>query len=153
MRDIRLGAVFDAVFIHDAISYMTTREDLKRALATAFAHCRPGGVAVFAPDETLERFEPGTSSGGSDDGARGFRYLEWSWDPDPSDDTGITDYALLVREADGQVRVEHDRHVFGLFPRQVWLDTLAAVGFEPHSKMYPHSDLPNGYELFVGVRR
>jgi SAM-dependent methyltransferase len=153
MRDVRLDAQFDAVFIHDAIAYMTTAEDLKRALTTAFVHCRPGGIAIFAPDETKERYAPGTSSGGSDDGARGFRYLEWNWDPDPHDDTATTDYVLVAREADGTVRVVHDRHVHGLFPRRVWLDTLAAVGFEPHSKIYQHSELPNGYELFVGLKR
>lgn len=152
MRDVRLGAEFDAVFIHDAISYMTTREDLERAMATAFAHCKGNGVAVFAPDETKERFAPDTTCGGSDDGERGFRYMEWVWDPNPDDETVIADYAFLIREPGGEVRVVHDRHVHGLFPRQVWLDTMAAVGFEVHSKVYEHSELPLGYELFVGVR-
>lgn len=133
MRDVRLGQLFDAVFIHDAISYMTSRVDLGRALATAWAHCRPGGIALFAPDETRERFAPDISSGGRDEGARGFRYLEWSHDPDPDDETAVTDYAFLVRDERGEVRVVHDRHVHGLFPRKVWLDTLAAVGFEPSS--------------------
>lgn len=153
MRDVRLAALFDSVFIHDAISYMCTREDLERAMRTAFVHCRPSGVALFAPDETKERFVPGTSSGGSDEGARGFRYLEWSWDPDPEDETIVTDYAFLLRDEQGNVRAVHDRHIHGLYPRQVWLDTMAAVGFEPHSKIYPHSELDSGYELFIGVKR
>ena len=42
-----------------------------------------------APDETRERYAPGVSSGGHDDGARGFRYLEWHHDPDPDDETAI----------------------------------------------------------------
>ena len=50
MRTLRLGRVFDAVLIHDAICYMTTEEDLQAALTTAFVHLRPGGAAVFAPD-------------------------------------------------------------------------------------------------------
>jgi SAM-dependent methyltransferase len=152
-RDVRLGELFDAVFIHDAIDHMTTRADLKRAMATAFAHCRPHGLALFAPDHCKERFTPGTSSGGTDDGARGFRYLEWSWDPDPEDETAITDYAFLIREEDGEVRAVHDRHVHGLFPRQVWLDTMMEVGFEAHAKIYDHADLAEGYELFIGVKR
>ena len=52
MRTVRLGRTFDAVFIHDAIDYMTTEDDLRRAIETAFVHCRPGGVAVFVPDRT-----------------------------------------------------------------------------------------------------
>jgi ubiquinone/menaquinone biosynthesis C-methylase UbiE len=38
MREVRLGRLFDAVFVHDAITYMTTSEDLQRALETAFVH-------------------------------------------------------------------------------------------------------------------
>src|SRR4249919_218757 len=47
MRTIRLGRSFDAVFVHDAVDYMTSEADLAQAMETAFAHCRPGGVAVF----------------------------------------------------------------------------------------------------------
>lgn len=153
MRTIRLGEEFDAVFIHDAIAYMTSREELAQAVATAFVHCRSGGLALFTPDETRERFEPGTSCGGSDDGARGFRYMEWTWDPDPTDETIVTDYAFLIRDQSGEVRVVHDRHRHGLFPRDVWLETIRAAGFEPHSRVYQHSELPHGYEFFIGVKR
>ena len=45
MRTVRLKREFDAVFIHDAIDYMLTLDDLRRAIQTAFVHCRPGGVA------------------------------------------------------------------------------------------------------------
>lgn len=152
MRAVRLGREFDAVFIHDAIDHMQTREELARAMTTAFVHCRSGGVALFAPDHTQERFEPSTSHGGSDDGARAARYLEWSWDPDPEDESAVTDYALMVRDEHGATRVLHDRHVHGLFPRQLWLDTLARVGFVARARVYEHSELPGGYELFIGLK-
>ena len=42
MRTVRLDKTFDAVFIHDAIGYMTTESDLRAAIKTAFLHCRPG---------------------------------------------------------------------------------------------------------------
>ena len=29
MRSVRLGRTFDAVFVHDAIAYMTTEDDLR----------------------------------------------------------------------------------------------------------------------------
>ena len=45
MRTLRMDRSFDAVFIHDAIMHMTTREDLRAAMETAFVHCRPGGAA------------------------------------------------------------------------------------------------------------
>lgn len=153
MREVRLNQEFDAVFIHDAISHMLTRADLERAMATAFVHCRPGGVALFVPDETKDDFVPSTSTGGTDACGRALRYLEWNWDPDPTDETAVTDYAIMIREEDGSVRVVHDRHFAGLFPHQVWLDTMAKVGFEPHCRTYEHSDVEGGYDVFVGVKR
>ena len=42
MRTLRLGRTFDAVMIHDAISYLLTKEDLRAAFETAFVHLRPG---------------------------------------------------------------------------------------------------------------
>ena len=130
MRTVRLDRTFDAVFVHDAICYMTTGDDLQRALDTAFVHCRPGGVALFVPDFVRETFEPASSHGGRDDeSGRGLRYLEWCWDPDPADTTYMAEYALLLRDADGSVRAEHDRHEEGLFPRGEWLDRLKRAGF------------------------
>ena len=41
MRSVRLGRQFDAVFVHDAVSYMLTEDDLAAAMATAFAHTAP----------------------------------------------------------------------------------------------------------------
>jgi hypothetical protein len=51
------------------------------------------------------------------------------------------------------VRVVHDRHVEGVFPRQVWLDLLADVGFEGRVVPFEHSEVePGEYEHFVGVK-
>src|SRR3712207_517440 len=65
MRTVRLGRTFDAVFVHDAIDYMLGEADLRQAMQTAWAHCRPGGRAVFVPDYTAETFEPTSEHGGS----------------------------------------------------------------------------------------
>lgn len=130
MRSIRLGRVFDAVLVHDAVMYLTSEADLAAAFETVAVHLRPGGVAVLMPDHVRETFAPSTDHGGHDGPDRAMRYLEWSWDPDPDDVTFVTDFAFLLREADGAVRVVHDRHVEGLFPRATWLDVLAAAGLE-----------------------
>jgi trans-aconitate methyltransferase len=65
MRHVRLKRQFDAVFVHDAITYMATEADLAAAITTAAAHCKPGGVALFAPDHVRENFRPGTDYGRS----------------------------------------------------------------------------------------
>ena len=152
MRTVRLKRRFDAVFIHDAIVYMTSGTDLRRALETAAVHCRPGGVVLIAPDHVRETFRPSTDSGGHDGGPRGLRYLEWSWDPDPTDSSYVVDYAYLLRDEDGGVRVEHDRHVEGLFSRATWLQLLRDVGFEARALSFEHSEVAYELEVFVGRR-
>jgi SAM-dependent methyltransferase len=149
MRMIRLGRVFDAVLIHDAIMYATTPADVQAVLATAALHCRPGGRVAVLPDNVRENFAPSTDHGGLDgsDG-RGLRYLEWSWDPDPNDDTYVVDYAFVLRHRNGTVTVEHDRHVEGLFARESWLEWFAAAGFAAQSHVDQFSR-----EVFVGVMR
>ena len=44
MRTLRLGRTFDVVFVHDAVSYLTTENDLRAAIGTAATHVRPGGA-------------------------------------------------------------------------------------------------------------
>src|SRR5579875_1944429 len=130
MRTVRLGREFDAVLVHDAVGYMTTEDSLAQVIATAYAHCRPGGVAVFMPDHLAGTFRPDTGCGGTDspDG-RGARFLSWSWDPDPADTWMRTDYAYLLREADGTVSAVQETHRLGLFGRDTWLRLLAEAGF------------------------
>lgn len=150
MRTVRLGRQFDCVFVHDAICYMTTEADLRKAIETAFVHCKPGGAALFAPDHVKENFRSSTDSGGYDGEREGMRYLEWSWDPDPADTTYTVDYAYLLREGDGSVRVVHDRHTEGLFSRADWLRWLSEAGFRPSAVPFDHSELEAGsYEVFV----
>jgi SAM-dependent methyltransferase len=153
MRTIRLGRAFDAVFVHDAVDYMTSEDDLRLVMETAFAHCRPGGVAVFVPDNTAEDFEPGTGYGGSDgDGGRGARYLEWSWDPDPADTWTVTEYAFLLREADGTVRSVHETHRTGLFPTATWLRLLAGAGFTAGAVTEETTEDREPRDFFTGLR-
>ena len=129
MRTIRLGRHFDVVLVHDAICYATTPADVRATIETAAIHCRQDGVVAVLPDYVRETFTPGTDDGGEDaEDGRGFRYLEWRWDPDPLDDTYLVDYAFLLRDASGEVRVVHDRHVEGLFPLASWLAWFDAAG-------------------------
>ncbi len=149
MRTLRLGRTFDAVLIHDAVMYMTSAEDLRAAIETAYVHLRPGGAAIIAPDCVRETFEPRTDHGGHDgDDGRGMRYLEWTSDPDATDSTFVTDFAYLLRESDGTTRVGYDRHVEGLFARDEWLAMLRGVGFVPDVVVDEWKR-----DVFIGERR
>lgn len=152
MHSVRLEARVDCVFVHDAICYDTTLDLLGRTLDTAYLHCRAGGVALFAPDFVRETFRTGTSHGGHDGDGRGLRYLEWTWDPDPDDTTYVADYAFLLRDADGSVRVRHDRHTEGLFRMVEWLEALGRAGFTPKAVSWRHSEASHDSVVFVGVR-
>ena len=153
MRTVRLGTEFDAVFIHDSIVYMTSVENLRAAVETAFVHTKPGGVALFCPDHTKENFVARTDHGGHDgEDGQAFRYLEWTWDPDPTDDTAITDYAFLIRDADGNARALHDRHTEGLFSEQQWVTLIEGAGFEAAVLPFFHSEEVEGATLFVGKK-
>ncbi|MGH9313237.1 MAG: class I SAM-dependent methyltransferase [Vicinamibacterales bacterium] len=148
MTSLDLGREFDRVLVHDAIMYATDRDALRATMRTAYRHCRPGGAAVFVPDHVRETFAPATETGGEDgpDG-RGLRYLEWSWDPDSTDDTYEVAYAFLLRGADGRVQVEGEQHLRGCFARADWLECLRETGFEPRVRTDPWDR-----DVFVGLK-
>jgi SAM-dependent methyltransferase len=149
MRSLRLGRRFDVVLVHDAIMYAIEPADVRATLETATLHCLDGGTVVVLPDYVRETFTPGTDCDGHDgsDG-RGLRYLEWRWDPDPRDNTYLVEYAFLLRESDGTVTVEHDRHTEGLFARADWLIWFTEAGLVPRTAVDS-----SGREIFLGTPR
>jgi len=150
MRTLRLERQLDAVLIHDAICYMTTRDDLAAALRTAFVHCAPGGVALFCPDYVKETFSPGAEHGGADGVGRALRYLEWTWDADPGDDRYQVEFAYLLREG-AEVRAEYDHHTLGLFPRGEWERLIREAGFDCLVEPYERDLAPAGScGIFIG---
>jgi len=131
MRTLRLGRTFDVVFIHDAISYLTTEEDLHAAIETACVHVRLGGVVILTPDATTEIFKPHTDHGGHDgEDGRSLRYLEWTHAAEPGASTYVTDYAIIARGPGDELRVVHDRHTLGVFPEATWKRLIAETGLE-----------------------
>ncbi len=155
MRTLRLGRDFDAVLVHDAVMYMTTEDDLAAAIGTAARHLRPGGLALFVPDHTIESYEPFTESGGEDgaDG-RSLRYLEWSRPRAPGATSAEVSFAVLLKEGDAPARVVLDEQIFGLFSRNMWSRLIEGVGLETRSVPYVLSEFaPNDpREMFAGVR-
>jgi SAM-dependent methyltransferase len=167
MRTIRLGRTFDGVLVHDAIDYVTTQDDLRQVIETAFAHCRPGGLAAFVPDHVADAFKAITGrGGGSDASGRQASFQEWTWDPDPADDWVQAEYEFLLRSADATVQVVRETHRLGAFSRATWLRLLADAGFQtvtaegfgedtdsgPSPGGGSHRGALRGY-LFVGRRR
>ena len=132
MRTARLGRTFDAVLVHDAIDYITSEDSLRQVIETAFAHCRPGGIALFVPDYTAETFRAsdGHGGGGRDPAGRQASFRERAWDPDPADACIQVEYEFVLHEADGQVAVVRESHRLSAFPAATWHRLLAGAGFE-----------------------
>ena len=151
MRRVRLGQTFDAVFVHDAVMYMTTEDDLHAALQTVAAHLAPGGMALVAPDATTETFSESTEHGGAEDeSGRQARYLEWTLPPEPGETIYTVHYVFLLREPDGRMRLVHDVHLEGLFSRATWLRLFDEAGLA--ATLVPRTIEGEEYDSFVAVR-
>jgi SAM-dependent methyltransferase len=149
MRTIRLGRTFDAVLAHDGIDYMTSENDLRQAIETAFTHCRPGGMAVFVPDYIAEEFVASNGGGGGRDGTgRQASFREWTWDPDPADGWIQVEYEFTLHAADGTSQVVHETHRLAAFSKDTWLRLLAEAGFEALA-----TDVPAGARGYVFTGR
>jgi len=146
-----VNKVFDAVYVHDAIAYMHTEKDLRKTIETAYLHCRPGGMTMMVPDYIKENFTDAIVTGGHDKLKQGLRYMEWIWDPDPSDTSYLSDMVYMVRDENGQMNCVYDRHILGLFSQETWIRIMKEVGFIP--KVIPFdtkSDTEGVLILFVG---
>jgi SAM-dependent methyltransferase len=155
MRTARLGRSFDAVLVHDAVDYMTTQADLRLVIETAFAHSRPGGLALFVPDHVADTFSAGNGHGGGrgrDAGGREASFREWTWDPDPADDWIEAAYEFTLREADGTAQVVYESHRLGAFSRATWLRLITAAGFAADPPGTGPAAAGRPPNLFVGRR-
>jgi hypothetical protein len=163
MRTFHLSRKFDAVLIHDAVSYMLTEDDLGAAFATAAIHLDPGGVLIVGPDFYRETFKsPQTGHCTHTAGGTELTYFEYTYDPDPADTTIETIMHYFIREGD-KLHIERDHHVLGLFPKTAWLRLLEAAGFavEERGRPWPadspppdgsdQADPPDCPGLLVGV--
>lgn len=153
MRSVRVGRQFEAVFVHDACSYLTTAEDIRQLAATAFEHCQPGGVALFCPDHTAENLVFETGHGGHDGDGRALRYLEWTYPGPAGTHAFYVDFVYVLHEDGRDPRVVYDRHINGALPRETWLHAIRDAGFEPGAVPLVHSEVPKGHsEVFTGWR-
>ncbi len=146
MRTLRLDRLFDAVLIHDALSYLCASADLDATARTEAVHLRPGGAAVLSPDCVRESFVETCDLHAADDGDRALRTMEWAFDPDPSDSEFRTDYSFALRRG-AKVEVVHDHHRCGLFSVAEWVACLQGAGLIVELRPRPLEGIepPHGY--------
>lgn len=151
MRTVRLGRRFDGALISDAVAYMLTPRDLRRAFETAYRHLRPGGTFVTYAEHLRGRVEQNYSK--AIHGAKGSDevvFLENLYDPDPRDTTIEGTFVFLIRRK-GRLTVATDRHLLGLFPESAWRRALREAGFEVlHAGPDPRAAKGDDMPWFVG---
>ena len=81
------------------------------------------------------------------------RYLEWTHDPDPSDNSYTVDFAYLFREGD-KTWCEYDSHILGQFPEAEWLSLMDSAGFTDIQATRYTEELEwfPGTPVFTGVK-
>jgi SAM-dependent methyltransferase len=142
MRTVKLYECFDVVAIPDSIGYMTTVEDLKSAIITAYNHLKPGGVLLIVANIKEEFTENNFVYTGSK-GDVEITVFENNYIPDPDRTTYEATVIYLIRHK-GKLEIHTDCHIIGLFKLDTWLDLLKEAGLEVKQVKIEHS-----YDRFV----
>ncbi len=129
MRDVHLGRHFDAVAIPDSISYLTTEEDVARALETAGNHLRPGGVLLLVV-HIKEEFRENNFVYQGRAGDWHVTQFENNYFPDASGTTYEATFVYLLRHRGRLRQVRSDTHIMGLFSLDTWMKLLGQAGLE-----------------------
>ncbi len=142
MRTVRLEETFDAVIAADSIDYMLNEEDLYAAFVTAFEHLEPGGVFCTYAEVSRESWQQNAVAYSI--GAQGrteIAFIENRYDPDPTDSTYESTFLYLIRQ-DGQLTIEKDRHLSGIFALGTWRHLLDRAGFVVDETELPGENIP-----------
>jgi len=128
MRSVRLGRQFDAVVIFDSINYMRTLDSLASAFKTACSHLRPGGVMLTCVESTKETFQQNqTIHSTHKNGDVEIALIENDYDPNSDDNWYEANYVYLIRRS-GELTIETDCHLLGLFSLSDWLELMRGWG-------------------------
>jgi len=144
MRTVRLDKQFDAVAIPDSIGYMTSVEDLRKAMVTAHEHLKPDGlclvVAYLAEDFSENNF---IYTGSKYD--INITVFENNYRTGPEQSTYEATLVYLIRRK-GKLEIHSESHILGLFKLSVWLNLLKETGFSVHRVRVDHL-----YDRFLQV--
>lgn len=153
MRSVRLGREFDAVVIFDSINYMRTLDSLGAAFKTACSHLKPGGVMLTCAERTRESFQQNlTLNSTHKRGEIEITLVKNYYDPDPDDNWYEANFVYLIRRS-GELTIEADCHLLGLFSQSEWLDLMRGWGCDIRQITSPKFTL-NGrpFPILIGVK-
>ena len=140
MRSIRLEERFDAVAIPDSIGYMTTIDDLEKAILTAVTHLNPGGVFLVVA-HTKENFSENNFVYSGKKGSIEITRFENNYFPDAEKSTYEATFVYLIRR-DGVMSFHCDCHTIGVFSMATWLDLFREGGLSLVTRTTEHFYAP-----------
>lgn len=130
MRTFRLEREFDAVVcLFSSIGYMTTSEDLGRALENMASHLATGGVLIVDPWFTPDGMIPGYLGANLERRDQGHVVARLSHSRIDGR-RSVMDMHHLVGDADSGVRYYVERHEMGLFTDEEYARLFAELGLE-----------------------
>jgi len=118
MRYLNLHAEFDAVCIPDAIGYMSSIKDLRKAISTAMDHLKSDGTLLIAA-QVRERFQENNFVYSGSRGNVEITLFENNYIPKHEKDIYEAVMMYLIREH-GALEIVTDQHILGLFSRDLW---------------------------------
>ena len=136
MRTIELGEKFDAVILPESIGYMTTTDDLKKAIATANEHLKVGGVLLVCAN-LKETFQTNNFVYTGEKGDIEITIFENNYIPQDNDSIYEATIIYLIRNK-GKLEIYTDIHKLGLFDKKIWSSLLKEEGFEIKEKKEEH---------------
>lgn len=152
---------FQAVVCLDALDYLQSEDELIRTFRGVHRCLEPGGVFVFAVQDTRETYRHNhTTHWSKTQGEMEVTVIENSFDPEPRDTTYEYTLVYLIRNK-GALQIETDRHLCGLFPEATFVCLLEESGFqasrrqwEPPEEAFEYTGdaQRRSWPLFVGIR-
>ncbi len=127
MRTFDPGKKFDAVACMEAIGYMLTLEDTRRAVSTAFRHLNRGGVFIFTA-LVKEDFKANNFVYTGSKGDIEITLFENNYRPNPESAIYEATMIYLIRRR-GELEIYTDRHHGSLFSLDTWTGLLKEFGF------------------------
>ena len=151
MRSFDLKKEFDALFMNDAVMYITSLEDLNKTFSSAYKHLSAGGMMICPLETWQENFKQNhTSISTSKSDNLEITFIENNYDPDTEDTSTETVLIYLIRE-NGKLRIENDLHITGLFSLDTWREVIKDCGFKLYEELVK-TDIGT-IPVYIGVKK
>ena len=148
MITLNLNQKFDAIVcLFSSIGYVKTYANLEKTIKNLAKHLKPGGVVVFEPWISKEKFNVGSP------------HLDTYISKDlkiarasvskKRGDMAIIDFHFLVAERGKAVRHFADRHELGMFEKNKVLKIMRAAGLKAKTVK---SHFKSKRDLYIGVK-